>query len=169
MISHKGKRFRDAMKEVPTSVSVILASSGGKVWGCTISSLVSVDVSEFSPKLLFVLSENSTIGKLIREKVSFSVNLLSEDMEDLATSFSSVRESFLEESIPDSLRMWEKVPIIRGAPVVFACQVVQVIKDYSSSIYISQVSNFEYNDASSPLLYQNRAFFKICRESKHGA
>ena len=162
------KRFRDAMKEIPTSVSVILASHQGKISGCTISSLVSVDVSEFDSRILFVLKEGSRIGNLIQGDVTFSVNLLRDDMRDLADTFSSSRESFSQSSIPDFIYMQEQLPVIQGAPVVFSCTLDQVIREFASWIYVARVIDFKHENSCSPLIYQNRQFHKMSSDFKNG-
>lgn len=166
------KRFRDAMKEIPTSVSVILASHHGKVSGCTISSLVSVDVSESDSKILFVLKQGSRIGNLIQEGVEFSINLLREDMAVLAETFSSPRESFFQSSSQDFVVTWERVPVIHRAPVVFSCTLDRIIKEFTSWIYIARIVDFKHENSCSPLLYQNRQFHKMAsdtrNDSRHG-
>ena len=161
MVPVKNFRFRDAMKEVPTCVSIILTSSMGSVSGCTISSLVSVDVNEESPKILFVLQKLSRVGALIKESTPFSVNVLADQMKELAEHYSSDRQSYAEKSMPSFLTKQGAVPIIFGAPINFICRLDQVVSNYSSDIYVSHVLEFSYFDSSSPLVYQNREFRRI--------
>jgi hypothetical protein len=54
------------MSLVSTSVSVISCREKSLIYGCTISSLVSVDVQEESPEIVFVLQKQSLVGQKIR-------------------------------------------------------------------------------------------------------
>ena len=161
MMPVRDRRFRDAMKEVPTCVSIVLTSSRGSVSGCTISSLVSVDVNEESPTILFVLKKHSRVGALIKESTPFSVNVLADEMKELAELYSSERESHPETAMPSFLTMRGAVPIILGAPINFICEIDRVVSNYASDIYVSHVLEFSYLDSSSPLVYQNREFRRV--------
>ena len=70
--------FKDVMSAVPTSVSIISCIKSDKIYGCTISSLVSLDVSDTSSKIAFMLKKESLVGKTIISNKSFSINVLIE-------------------------------------------------------------------------------------------
>ena len=57
--------FRDIMSLVPTSVSILSCIQNSLIYGCTISSLVSVNIDEKSPEIIFVLKNESLIGKIV--------------------------------------------------------------------------------------------------------
>ena len=69
--------FRDIMSLVPTSVSVISCREESSIYGCTISSLVSVNVQEENPEIIFVLKKQSLMGEKIRANNFFTINVLS--------------------------------------------------------------------------------------------
>ena len=58
--------FKDTMSLIPSSVSVISCFEEGLIYGCTISSLVSVDVREDNPEIIFVLKKQSLVGEKIK-------------------------------------------------------------------------------------------------------
>ena len=66
--------FRDIMSLVPTSVSILSCIQNSLIYGCTISSLVSVNIDEKSPEIIFVLKNESLIGKNIRLGNLFTIN-----------------------------------------------------------------------------------------------
>ena len=70
------KSFKDLMSLIPTSVSVVACLDERQVFGCTISSLVSLDVGLDSAKILFVLKKESLIGSKIIKNKYFSINVL---------------------------------------------------------------------------------------------
>ena len=79
------------MSLVPTSVSVLSCVEGSFVYGCTISSLVSVDVRQENPEIVFVLKKQSLVGDKIKTNYFFSINVLSENQDSLAKKYSTNR------------------------------------------------------------------------------
>jgi flavin reductase (DIM6/NTAB) family NADH-FMN oxidoreductase RutF len=80
--------FRDVMSLVPTSVCVLSYLENNLIFGCTISSLVSVNISEESPEIVFVLKKDSLFGNKIRSGLYFTINVLSSDQGNLAKKYS---------------------------------------------------------------------------------
>ena len=83
--------FKDVMSAIPTSVSLISCIEGDAIYGCTISSLVSLDVSNESQIVAFMLKKGSLVAEKITSKKLFSVNVLSAGQEDLAKYYASER------------------------------------------------------------------------------
>jgi len=79
------------MSLVPTSVSVISCIENSLIHGCTISSLVSINVRDENPELIFVLKKQSHIGGIIKANNFFSINVLSSQQGDIAQKFSADR------------------------------------------------------------------------------
>ena len=75
-MSSEALSFRDIMSLVPTSVSILSCIQNSLIYGCTISSLVSVNIDEKSPEIIFVLKNESLIGKNIRLGNLFTINVL---------------------------------------------------------------------------------------------
>ena len=63
--------FKDIMSLIPSSVSVVSCLEEGIIYGCTISSLVSVDVNDENPEIIFVLRKQSAVGDKIKTWVEF--------------------------------------------------------------------------------------------------
>ena len=83
--------FRDIMSLVPTSVSVISCREESSIYGCTISSLVSVNVQEESPEIVFVLKKQSLVGEKIKAHNFFTINVLSASQDEIAQKYSADR------------------------------------------------------------------------------
>ena len=83
--------FRDVMKEIPTSVSIVLVRDREEIKGCTISSLVSIDISSENPHVMFVLRKDSSTGESIQSGRDFSINLLNQNQIHIAKDRKSTR------------------------------------------------------------------------------
>ena len=154
--------FKDAMSLVPTSVSVISCLDGHSIYGCTISSLVSVDISENSPEIMFVLKKNSTIGKKIESLKIYNINLLSADQEYIAKHYSGSR---LPDKVGDS--NWEieldQFPTLRNSRVTFKCEFLGKYERHNADIHIGKVLSYQEDQNNNSLIYDSRNFGKFLR------
>jgi flavin reductase (DIM6/NTAB) family NADH-FMN oxidoreductase RutF len=152
--------FKDVMSAVPTSVSLILCVEGDRVYGCTISSLVSLDVSDTTSKIAFMLKKDSLVGKTIITNKSFSINVLSAGQEFLARYYSNVRS-------PDSIKedKWDilndKFAHIKNSRIVLDCEYHDIFEEYPANIYVARVVNSSVNKALFPLIYESRNFINL--------
>ena len=87
--------FRDIMSLVPTSVSILSCIQNNLIYGCTISSLVSVNINEKSPEIIFVLKKESLIGNSIKLKNFFTISVLTSNQIGLAKRYSKERSRFI--------------------------------------------------------------------------
>ncbi len=152
--------FKDVMSAVPTSVSLISCVESDKVYGCTISSLVSLDVSDASAKIAFMLKKESLVGKTIITNESFSINVLSAEQEYLARHYSNVRS-------PDSITedKWDilndKFAHIKNARIILDCEHHDIFDKYPANIYVARVVDSSVNKALLPLIYESRNFINL--------
>lgn len=141
------------MSCIPNSVSIVAAYVEGLVVGCTISSLVSVDVE--SPKVLFVLKNDSSTLRALSSANIFSISVLAENQRSIALDFSSAsKETSLDSwSVGDdgSLRLDNSL-------VSFSCKVVDLHVKGSTSIVIASVVSQRFSTTLKPLIYSFRAF-----------
>ena len=151
------KDIREVMKEVVTSVSVILVLDDGNIDGCTISSLVSININIENACILFVLRKTSRTLEKIIEKKLFSISVLGESMPDIAKRFSTTRERVRLDELPSDIEFWHGVPVISKSSAIFLCLVDKIISDYDSIIVIAKVFKFN-NGNCPPLVYYNRTF-----------
>lgn len=159
-MSSADNSFKNAMSEIPTSVSVVSSIEQQKIFGCTISSLVSLDVNVESAKILFVLKKESLVGNKIISNKNFSVNVLAESQQHYAKYFSQERN-------PDVIddNKWHVENIIyaelKNAKVVFNCELSSVIEFYSANVFVGKVLNIKNSLGRRPLIYSSRKFTGI--------
>ena len=150
------------MSVIPTSVSLISCIDGDAIYGCTISSLVSLDVSDESPIVAFMLKKGSLVGNKITSSKMFSINVLSAGQEDLAKYYSSER-------IPDliSENKWKitgnEFPNKENVKVELNCEYHDIFKDYPANIFIAKVLHSSVNKHLAPLVYESRKFISLIK------
>ena len=150
-------KFRDLMSLVPTSVSVLSCIKDPLIYGCTISSLVSVNISDESPEVLFVLKKNSMIGKEIEKQGLFAINLLNFTQKQLAEAYANQRE-------PDNFsnNNWkiseQKFAQLVNARAVMNCSFNRKYTDNAADIFIGTVGSFIGSTEVSSLIYDSRKY-----------
>ena len=152
--------FKDAMSEIPTSVSVVSSIEHKNIFGCTISSLVSLDVNVESAKILFVLKKESLVGNKIISNKNFSVNVLAQSQQHFAKYFSQERKP---DVIDDNKWHIEDMiyAVLQNAKVVFNCELSSVIESYSANVFVGKVLSIKNSLGTSPLIYSSRKFTGI--------
>jgi len=152
--------FKDAMSEVPTCVALIACLQDNEIYGCTISSLVSVDIRDSSEKIAFMLKRDSLIGRRIILNEYFTLNVLSTGQESLAKYYSGLR---LPDLVTDD--KWDiknyRYANLRKAKVIFNCKFLNVFKEYNANIYVATVLESFINEGKSPLIYMSRNFLTL--------
>jgi flavin reductase (DIM6/NTAB) family NADH-FMN oxidoreductase RutF len=156
----KTTKFKDFMSVIPASVSVIGLVKESQILGCTISSLVSLNV--INPELLFVLRNGSTLLNAIVHDELFSINVLSDRQKELADYYSSPREI---ESLSSTKNPWKEIDpgliVLENSKVSFGCRLKRLEQlETSTLIFCTPEGAFE-TVSSSPLTYSNREYFKL--------
>jgi flavin reductase (DIM6/NTAB) family NADH-FMN oxidoreductase RutF len=150
--------FRDAMSLVPSSVSVLATWGDSRIYACTISSLVSVNISPDYPEILFVLKKDSSTGDLIKANKFFTINLLSHKQRDSAHEFSSPRTiSVGIDSTKWRLESGNQLELI-GSRVFMACELNQIYEDHLADIYVARVLNYKFDNSKPALIYDERKY-----------
>jgi flavin reductase (DIM6/NTAB) family NADH-FMN oxidoreductase RutF len=150
--------FRDAMSLVPSSVSVLATWVDSRIYACTISSLVSVNISSDDPEILFVLKKDSSTGDLIKTNKFFTINLLSHKQRDSADEFSNPRTI----SVGIDSKKWRldsgnQLELI-GSRVFMSCELIQVYEDHLADVYIAKVLKFKFDNTEPALIYDERKY-----------
>lgn len=149
--------FKDLMSLVSTNVSVLSCIKDQLIYGCTVSSLVSVNISNESPEILFVLKKESMIGKEIERQGLFAVNLLNFAQKQLAEKYANQRE-------PDNFtnNNWniseQKFAQLVNARAVMNCSFNRKYTDHAADIFIGTVGSFIGNSEVSGLVYDSRKY-----------
>ena len=149
--------FRDVMSLIPTSVSILACISDSKIYSCTISSLVSVDVSEANAQVIFVLKKKSFVGSKIVSNNEFTINVLNSSQAPLAIKYSSQRnsEDLLSENWDTSTGRFTQ---LKEARVILKCKFVCVYKEHKADIFVGNVLDFDVNSKINSLIYDSRRY-----------
>jgi flavin reductase (DIM6/NTAB) family NADH-FMN oxidoreductase RutF len=144
------------MSLVPTSVSVISCVENSLIHGCTISSLVSVDVQDENPELIFVLKKQSLIGGIIETNNFFTINVLSCQQGDIAQKYSTNRSP---EKISDT--NWvvkNNFAEISNCIVNMNCKLLKIYDSHAANIFVGKVVKYSGDQSQSSLIYDARRY-----------
>ena len=148
--------FKDIMSLIPSSVSVVSCREESLIYGCTISSLVSVNVQEESPEIVFVLKKQSLVGQKIRAKNSFTINVLSVGQDKLAQKYSTERSS---ENILDSNWIVDGNFVqILDSRIIMNCKLLKIYDNHEADIFVGQVVKYFGDHSKSSLIYDARRY-----------
>lgn len=146
--------FRQAMRRVPTGVTVVTTLRDGEPRGITVNAFASVSLEP--PSLLICINREARSYLFISSSRIFCVNVLAGDQRRLAEHFSGrVRErQFAEiEYVIDATG----APVLRGTIAHFDCELAEEYHVGSHSILVGQVVSCSARPGS-PLGYFNGGF-----------
>ena len=148
--------FRDIMSLVPTSVSILSCIQNNLIYGCTISSLVSVNINEKSPEIIFVLKKESLIGNSIKLKNFFTISVLTSNQIGLAKRYSKERDpDLLSEKTWDVSDGFAK---IKDARVHLGCKLAKVYDSHAANIFVGSVEKYFGESDQYALVYEARDY-----------
>ena len=140
------------MSLVPTCVSILSCIQNNLIYGSTISSLVSVNIDEKNPQIIFVLKNESLVGKNIRLGSFFTINVLTSSQMDLAKKYSQEREPDLLSD--QTWKISDGYSKIQGARVYLECELAKVYESHAANIFVGSV-NKHLGDLNYPALIYN--------------
>ena len=148
--------FKDTMSLIPSSVSVISCFEEGLIYGCTISSLVSVDVQEDNPEIIFVLKKQSLVGEKIKTNKFFTINVLSARQDEIAQKYSAARSP---ENISDSnWTITGNFAEILKCKIIMNCKLIQIYDNHAANIFVGKVIKHSIDQSQLTLIYNARKY-----------
>lgn len=151
--------FKELMAQVPTSVAVVSVSAKSGLKACTVSSFISVDIT--NPTILFVLKNNSTTLEAIKAELNFSVNLLTSRQEDLSRFYATVNKPINSDNFENWKFSENAVPLLKNCKSWLVCKLHSLTELSSATVVIAKVASFELVKEELPLLYYSRNYPKI--------
>lgn len=146
--------FRQAMRRVPTGVTVVTTLKEGEPRGITVNAFASVSLEP--PSLLICINREARSYLFISSSRIFCVNVLAGDQRRLAEHFSGkVRERQFE-AIPFAIDA-TGAPVLDGILAHFDCELAREYRAGSHSILIGNVLSCSARPGS-PLGYFNGGF-----------
>jgi len=147
---------------VPTSVSLLATVANDQITACTISSLVSVNINNEFPAVLFVMKKGSITGYEVIKKGFFTINLLGERQASFAEIYSSPR--VIDQEIDSSVWISDGnfVKLINTRVTIY-CKFYKKYCEFEADIFIGSVVRFELDQQIKPLIYNERTYCKFIR------
>ena len=151
--------FKDAMSLIPSSVSVVSCFEGGLIYGCTISSLVSIDVREDNPEIIFVLKKQSLVGEKIKTSKLFTINILSARQIEIAQKYSAARspDNFSDSNWTIKGNFAE----ILKCKIIMNCKLIQIYDSHAANIFVGKVIKHSIDQSQLTLIYNARRYGKF--------
>jgi flavin reductase (DIM6/NTAB) family NADH-FMN oxidoreductase RutF len=152
--------FKDGMSQIPTSVAVISLFVGESIKACTISSLVSVDI--VNPKVMFVLKNDSSTLNTIKSSLRFSISILTNNQAIISQRYSKIEAKSLESRDIDFCNYEDSgLPVLIGGYSTFFCNFDSILELSGATIVFASVENVIKGDATDPLIYFARKYFRL--------
>ncbi|MFC2948058.1 flavin reductase family protein [Virgibacillus sediminis] len=149
-----GRKFRNAMGSFATGVTVIATENAGNIHGMTANAFMS---QSLDPNLIVIsLKEDAHMLKKIQESGQFSVNILSEDQQELSMIFAGQVET--DEEVP--FNYLDGKPVVPGAIAQVACNVKSEYIEGDHSLFIGQVTDINLEDGE-PLIFSKGKYRKL--------
>lgn len=148
--------FRDAMRRMASTVTIITATDFGRHHGMTVTAVTSVSMDP--PSLLVCLNNRTRLHDIMGQAKRFCVNVLHAEQAELSVAFSG--------AIPAEERfdkgVWQKTEdglgFLTDAQANVFCQKMAAIPFGTHTIFIGQVLDVRQGDAVEPLIYQNASY-----------
>jgi flavin reductase (NADH) len=142
--------FREAMSLWASGVAIMAASDGDEVEAITASAVASLSIDP--PLVLVCVGNNAAILPMIHEQQRFTLNLLAEGDQRLASDVA------LRVPPPASRMPRSGEPVLEGAMVSLVCRLWKTHPGGDHQIVIGQVEQVEITSETAPLVYFAREY-----------
>jgi len=150
--------FKDLMRHQAGAVTLIATGKKGNRTGLIATAVCSL--TDSPPSLLICVNESASAHDLIAETKSFSVNLLCPSHKELVRVFTGQTGLAGEARFDDTL--WQTLktgaPVLKDALCTFDCDVSDIKKVSTHTIYIGEVRAGQSRDEEDPLVYFRGGF-----------
>lgn len=151
--------FKEGMSKLAGAVSIIATDGPAGKGGITATAICSVTTEP--PTLLACVNLDSEANKLIKENQCFSVNLLSQQQEELSNRFAGFIPNI---SMADRLLEgnWKSLhtnaPLLSDGLVSFDCKLADSKDVGSHTVFFGEVVGVTTTDNTNPLIYFDRGY-----------
>ena len=148
--------FRDAMRRLAATVTIISAGGSGRRQGMTATAVTSLSMDP--PALLVCVNRAGALHTLLSETDRFCVNLLTSGQAALSDAFAAKlapEERFLHGNWDEDA---DGTPMLADAQASIVCVKQDTVRYGTHSIFIGAVQRVRVSDDVSPLLYSNGGY-----------
>jgi len=140
------RKFRNAMGNFATGVTVITTEVAGDVHGMTANAFMSLSIE---PKLVVIsIGENAHMLEIIKTSQKYAVNILSENQQELSMNFAGQ----IKEEKEVSFDILGGQPVLNGALAQVTCEVVNEYVEGDHTLFIGKVTDIHLEDLE-PLVF----------------
>lgn len=153
----QARDFKEILSHWATTVTIVAIREAGQVYATTVSSFA--PVSADPPLIVVSLGANAQVLPWLEPGVSFTVSLLADDQQRLASVFA---DSYPvgPSPFPD-----DGDPVVQGAMTALICTVREVIATESDArLVLGRVESVSRTEGKLPLLYHRRGYQKLGEE-----
>jgi flavin reductase (DIM6/NTAB) family NADH-FMN oxidoreductase RutF len=151
-VSLDSRRFRDALGQFPTGVTIVTTvTAAGERLGMTISSFNSLSLDP--PLVLFSIVKQAHSFAAWQQAERYAVNVLSENQEELSNRFARTKgEKWVGQTVLDGKT---GVPLLPNAVIAFECEAYARHDGGDHEIFIGRVVEMHENRAKrgQPLVF----------------
>lgn len=151
------RALRTACGRFATGVTVLTTDTKDGGHGMTANAFMSVSLEP--PLLTISLAKGARMLDLVRQSGRYAVNILSHEMEPLAMHFAGRHNDDFAEVLEKRDGYW----VVPGCSAVFLTEVVQEIEVGDHVLFIGQVTDFEENSDTAPLVFCAGLFHALDR------
>lgn len=149
-------KFRQAMGQFATGVTVITTEYGQEVIGMTANAFMSISLD---PKIVAVsIGEQASMYEILSKTNKFGVSFLREDQQDMSELFA--RED--EYGQRDMFTFKKDIPVLKDCLAHLTCHVMQSTKAGDHLVYFGEVKDLEIFSGE-PILYYGSEYRKLSK------
>jgi len=150
--------LRSVMRYFASAVTVVTgALETGELFGLTVSAFTSVSLEP--PLVLICIRNESSASGLFRKSMKYCVNILAENQQSIAETFSLAGEGGRFQNLDYYFGKCGS-PIIRNSIGYIDCKITEVIPAGDHTIFFGEAMDV-FSQEKKPLLYVNRRYVKV--------
>jgi len=143
--------FRDAMRRLATTVSIVTSADEGTWHGMTATAVSSVSMEPCA--LLVCINEAAAFHTIISHARQFCVNMLDVSQADLSGIFAGKRKGLARFDVGEWAAEARGLPYLVGAQANVFCDVDASLHYATHTVFIGRVRSVRCAQEVSPLLY----------------
>ena len=152
-----GAEQRDLFRRWPAGVSVVVAESGGRKAGLTMSSLVSLSLDP--PLIGISLAHVASLYEVLQEAGEWTASILGSEQDAIAQHFAR--------SVPP-LVLWDGIPVREDDPRLIQdavgwlhARTVDELRTGDHTLFVGEVLELERGPATRSLVYLDRRYWPL--------
>lgn len=149
-------RFKQALRRVASTVTVITAHDGARHHGMTATAVMSVSIEP--PALVICINQRTLLHDILISAERFCVNVLDEAHIPISAAFSGAKTP--EQRFAEGAWTYEPdgLGILADAQASIICKKTITVPHGTHSLFIGEVQNVRFKERPAPLIYLNAAY-----------